>query len=80
MSTHLRYWKKAYFEAIEKFKNTCTAHNLNPIKVAFTWLVHHSRLDASKGDAIIIGASSLEHTRLNLEFCKGLRVMFKCRK
>ena len=76
MSTHLRYWKKAYFEAIEKFKNTCTAHNLNQSK----WLVHHSRLDASRGDAIIIGASSLEHTILNLEFCKGLRVMLKCRK
>ena len=34
---------------------------------ALRWLVHHSKLEQDCGDAVIIGASNLEHLIENLE-------------
>lgn len=36
------------------------------VSLAFSWLVHHSLMDVSKGDAVILGASRVEHLRSNL--------------
>jgi aflatoxin B1 aldehyde reductase len=35
-------------------------------EAAFRWLAHHSCLDPSKGDGILIGASSMEQLEQNL--------------
>jgi len=35
-------------------------------KVALRWISHHSLLSREKGDAILIGASSVEHLESNL--------------
>jgi len=39
--------------------------------VALRWVLYHSILDGKLGDAMIIGASSLEQLEENLEICKA---------
>ena len=56
---------------MEKYIGACEERNLSPVKVAFAFLVHHSKLDSSKGDAIIIGGSSMDHMIKNLEYCRS---------
>ncbi|TPX60995.1 hypothetical protein SpCBS45565_g07366 [Spizellomyces sp. 'palustris'] len=65
-----RYWNETYFQAVESIKAACAAHNLTTVEAAHRWLVHHSKLDKSKGDGIIIGASSYDHAKQNLEDCE----------
>lgn len=36
---------------------------------AHRYMVHHSKLDGSKGDKLIIGVSKLEHIKANAEAC-----------
>lgn len=42
-------------------------HGLTGHAAALRWTVHHSALDYEKGDALIIGASSLEQLSANLD-------------
>ncbi|KAG0045308.1 hypothetical protein BGZ83_009478 [Gryganskiella cystojenkinii] len=66
-----RYWKKEYFEAVELLKRVCEPHGLSLVQVAFDWLQFHSKMSAKRGDGIIIGASSLDHTIHNLDALKN---------
>jgi aflatoxin B1 aldehyde reductase len=43
---------------------------MDAISAALRWLVHHSKLDSDRGDAIIIGASSIAHLQHNLSALK----------
>ncbi len=61
-----RYWKKDYFKAIDRFVNACKDENIAPSTAALRWLVHHSALDNQKSDAVILGASKVEHFNANL--------------
>ncbi|KAJ3032819.1 hypothetical protein HDV00_007042 [Rhizophlyctis rosea] len=65
-----RYWNEVYFNAVESIKAACLASNVTVVEAAHRWAVHHSKLDFSKGDAIIIGASSYAHAKTNLEDCE----------
>lgn len=65
-----RYWKESYFEAVEKLTECCREAGVKPVEAAFRWLVHHSFLDASVGDGIIIGASSMVQFEQNLDAIK----------
>lgn len=65
-----RYWKKSYFDAVEVLKNASDAEGISIVEAVFRWLVHHSMLDASRGDAVILGASKLSHLTQNLEALK----------
>ncbi|RKO94126.1 Aldo/keto reductase [Blyttiomyces helicus] len=65
-----RYWNETYFSAIEAIKTVCAAHGIRPSAAAHRWMVHHSRIDFSKGDGIIIGASSIAHAEQNLSDCE----------
>lgn len=62
-----RYWKADYFDALGAFKSVCDDENINPASAAMRWLAHHSELDSSKGDAVIVGASSISHFESNIE-------------
>lgn len=62
-----RYWKQDYFEAVGAFSKICQSEGLSPASAALRWLSHHSALDNKKGDAIILGASSLHHFEQNLQ-------------
>lgn len=61
-----RYWKEDYFEAIENFTAACKTEKIEPAAAALRWLVHHSALQTSKGDGIILGASNPAHFDSNL--------------
>ena len=62
-----RYWKESFFEAVDRLAQSCGDAGIKPVEAAFRWLVHHSLLDASKGDGIIIGASSMAQFQQNVE-------------
>ncbi|KAL4862255.1 hypothetical protein BDV12DRAFT_190527 [Aspergillus spectabilis] len=62
-----RYWNDAYFDAIEKIQSAAKNHELTLGEVALRWLKHHSQLRQELGDAIIVGASSVNHIRNNLD-------------
>tara|TARA_B100000315_G_C14546345_1_gene573408 strand:+ start:307 stop:1257 length:951 start_codon:yes stop_codon:yes gene_type:complete len=66
-SYRTRYWKQQYFNAVNDFTITCNEAQIKPAEAAYRWLTHHSELDSKKGDAIIIGASSLSQFEQNIE-------------
>ncbi len=61
-----RYWKESFFEAVGLLTEKCREADINLSEAAFRWLAHHSCLDESQGDAIIIGASKINHLEENL--------------
>jgi aflatoxin B1 aldehyde reductase len=64
--SHGRYWNDAYFDALEVISPVVKKHGLTLAECALRWLTHHSALNKSFGDAIIIGASSPDHLENNL--------------
>ncbi len=65
-----RYWKKSFFDAVNLLSQSCRDAGIEPVEAAFRWLVHHSLLDASKGDGIIMGASSMAQFEQNMDVVK----------
>ena len=61
-----RYWNDAYFDALELIQSAAQKHRLSLGEVALRWLRHHSALEATSGDAIIIGVSNSKHLKDNL--------------
>ncbi|PSR78952.1 hypothetical protein PHLCEN_2v7256, partial [Hermanssonia centrifuga] len=61
-----RYWNEAYFKALASIEAVTSKHNLTLAEVALRWISHHSLLKREYGDAVIIGASSLNHIEQNL--------------
>ncbi|KAI0470315.1 Aldo/keto reductase [Xylaria cf. heliscus] len=57
-----RYWydKPSFHTAVRKLVDLSQSNGLEPGDVAVRWLVHHSLLDASKGDAVIVGPRTPE--------------------
>jgi aflatoxin B1 aldehyde reductase len=64
-----RYWKQDYFDVLQELQGACADYGVKPVEVAMSWLVNHSRLDASLGDGIILGASSINHLEQNMVAC-----------
>ncbi|KAJ5187901.1 hypothetical protein N7449_010895 [Penicillium cf. viridicatum] len=63
---HDRYWNDAYFNALDTICATAAKHSLTVAEVSLRWLKHHSQLQVTLGDAIIIGASNMKHLEGNL--------------
>jgi len=61
-----RYWNAAYFSAIESIAKVSESHNLSLSEVALRWTAYHSKIDHSKGDGIIIGATTRSQMNENL--------------
>jgi aflatoxin B1 aldehyde reductase len=64
-----RYWKKDYFNVLEKLHDACVELNIKTTDVALSWLVNHSKLESEKGDGIILGVSKTEHLVENINSC-----------
>lgn len=64
-----RYWKKDYFNVLQKLHSACLELQLKPVEAAMSWLVNHSQLEAGKGDGIILGVSRIEHLSENMSAC-----------
>lgn len=65
-----RYWKKRYFDAVDVIRKVSEKQGITTIEATYRWLGYHSMLDETRGDAIIIGASKLEHLKQNMESVK----------
>lgn len=61
-----RYWGSAYFEAVESVKQACVERGIALVDAALRWLTHHSLMSAEAGDAVILGATRLDHLEANL--------------
>lgn len=66
-----RYWKKSYFEAVDLLKDVCGKNEITIIEAVYRWLAYHSMLNGDRGDAIIIGASKLNHLHQNIAAVKS---------
>ncbi|KAG8911727.1 hypothetical protein FRC00_005935, partial [Tulasnella sp. 408] len=58
-----RYFRPAYFEALEKIKAVADKHGLRLTEIALRWCQHHSELTAK--DGVIIGATSAKQLEEN---------------
>jgi aflatoxin B1 aldehyde reductase len=65
-----RYWSDAYISTLQSLHAVCAQFDIDAISAALRWLVHHSKLDSDRDDAIIIGASSIAHLQHNLSAVK----------
>ncbi|XP_031469104.1 aflatoxin B1 aldehyde reductase member 2 [Phasianus colchicus] len=67
-----RYWKKHNFEGIElvekALKDAYGSNAPSLTSAALRWLYHHSKLQGSLGDAVIIGMSNMEQLEQNLNY------------
>ncbi|KAM5247229.1 aflatoxin B1 aldehyde reductase member 3-like [Ctenodactylus gundi] len=65
-----RYWKEHHFQAIALVEKALQAaygaSTPSMTSAALRWMYHHSKLQASHGDAVILGMSSLEQLEQNL--------------
>lgn len=56
-----RYWNEHYFKALDIIKDAADKAGLTMSEVALRWVSHHSLMKREYGDAVLIGASSLNH-------------------
>ncbi len=66
-----RYWKKSCFDALQVMLDACEKSGIQIIEAVYRWLAHHSMLNEVRGDAIIIGASKLDHLVQNMNAAKA---------
>jgi len=66
------YCKETLFSALETFQNRCKKLNVKPSEACFSWLLNHSQL--KEGDAIILGASTMEQFLENLHDSRGVQL------
>jgi len=64
-----RFYTEANFAALDKIRAACAEHNLGMVPATYSWLLLHSSLDGSRGDGLLLGASSLAHLEENLGSC-----------
>ena len=65
-----RYWKKSYFDAVDIIKTASEKHDITTVEATYRWLAYHSMLNGERGDAVLIGASKLQHLKQNMETVK----------
>lgn len=66
-----RYWKKSYFDAVNLIRNAAEKNGITSIEATYRYLAYHSMLSGERGDAILIGASKLDHLRQNMATVKA---------
>ncbi|XP_069596854.1 aflatoxin B1 aldehyde reductase member 2-like [Ranitomeya imitator] len=70
-----RYWKKHHFEAIDVVQTALQeaygAERPSLTAAALRWMYHHSKLQGSRGDAVILGMSSTAQLVQNLDGASG---------
>lgn len=67
-----RFYTEANFKALDRIRAACSEHNLGMVQATYAWLMRHSCLDGSRGDGILLGASSMEQFEENLSACRSL--------
>ncbi|XP_022790633.1 aflatoxin B1 aldehyde reductase member 2-like [Stylophora pistillata] len=68
------YWKKPLFDLLDKFRTTLDRiygeGKVSLVDASLRWMYHHSMMDGTYGDAVIVGASSVKHLEENLKSTK----------
>ncbi|KAK4061462.1 hypothetical protein M431DRAFT_20467 [Trichoderma harzianum CBS 226.95] len=62
-----KYIKPSIEAATDRVREIAAKHNISGHAAALRWTAHHSALSAEYGDGIIIGASSIEQLKQNLD-------------
>ncbi|XP_060119815.1 aflatoxin B1 aldehyde reductase member 3-like, partial [Heteronotia binoei] len=66
-----RYWKEHHFQGVALVEKALhEVYGSNPpsmTSAALRWMYHHSKLQAARGDAVIIGMSTMEQLQENLK-------------
>lgn len=69
-----RYWKKSLFDLLEKLRVTLDRvygeGKVSFVDASLRWMYHHSKMDGSHGDTVILGASSVMHLEENIKSTK----------
>ena len=66
-----RWWKEELFQAVAELQAECEGkHSIPLAAAAIRWVAFHSALERKHGDAVILGASSLQQLASNAE-CVG---------
>jgi aflatoxin B1 aldehyde reductase len=67
-----KFWSAQTFSAIEHISDACIAHGVPSVReAALRWLRHHSVLSGAAGDAVVLGASSVEQLQENIGEARG---------
>jgi aflatoxin B1 aldehyde reductase len=61
------YVRPSITDAADKIVEEAAKHGIKGHAAALRWTAYHSILSAEHGDAVIIGASSIEQLRSNLD-------------
>lgn len=64
-----RFYTEPNFIAVDAIRKACAEHGLSMVAATYSWLLQHSQLDATLGDGVLLGASSLEQLEQNIEAC-----------
>lgn len=64
-----RFYTEPNFLALDVIRKACADHGLGMVPATYAWLLQHSQLDASSGDGVLLGASSLEQLEQNMDAC-----------
>lgn len=86
-----RFWKQSYFNAVNDIEkqlfdkhdkhdkyiidDTFSTPNIDLLKLSFSWIMDYSCLDSKYGDALIIGASSLDQFDMNMNILKNKMII-----
>jgi aflatoxin B1 aldehyde reductase len=68
-----RFWKKEIFEAVKLIESSCEKHNVSLLQASLSWIYFHSALSPKNDDGVIIGGSSVDQIRSNLETITQLK-------
>jgi len=64
-----RYWREEIFDAVDQMKkaiNEVYGDEVTLAEAALRWFYHHSKLDGSCGDGVILGASNMDYFNKNI--------------
>ncbi|PTB38014.1 uncharacterized protein TrAFT101_011879 [Trichoderma asperellum] len=61
-----RYWNETYFKALDIVRPAAAKLGISTVEAALRWSLHHSLMQNQYGDAVIIGASSVQQLKENL--------------
>jgi len=64
-----RFYTESNFKAMAAIQEACAANNMDMVSATFSWLLRHSCLDGTKGDGILLGASSMDQLKQNMQAC-----------
>ncbi len=62
-----RYWKEAYIQAMDMVARACEDAGVTMPAAALRWIGHHSGLIDSRGHGLILGATTVDQLKTNIE-------------